>query len=910
LGGSESVAAFPELFSVLDKKHKFYIKLATTSRLHYDFAQGHYPSMLGSDFPGGTPKRDGAANEALDVQAEADRLILRDHTPPGVIVNSAMEVVQFRGRTTPYLEQSSGKPSLNVLKLARNGLAVELRTLISVAAKKGTPVRREGVLFEGNGHKRILNLTVSPLGEKGEHRGELSRKSVASTALRKEFFLILFVDVTPARHLDGAAQNKRKGGSSPHEKLEAKRLRRELAGTREALHGAIESAEALKEEFQSANEEILSGNEELQSTNEELETSKEELQSTNEELNTLNAELRSKNSELHDLTNDITNLLNSTRIPVVMLDRNLRIRRFTPAADKLLKVVPSDVGRSFADIRRNIEESGLGKHDLESRIAKVLESLQSWTGEVKDLEGHWHELGLMPYRTQDNKIEGVVLTLQDIDAIKLANEQMRESSEFFRGIIDTVREPLLVLNAELRIVAANHPFLSDFRVSSEETIGKFLYDFGNRQWNIPALRTLLEQVLPQNRTVKDFEVDWEFENIGRRTMLLNARKLPQPNDNAQPMVLLAIDDMTERRLAELDTARLAAIIESSDDAIIRKDLNGIIETWNPGAERIFGYAPQEIIGQSVTMLIPADRPDEEPGILERIRRGEHIEHFESVRRRKDGRLLDVSLTISPILDSQGRIVGASKIARDISERKLAEAALIKSEKLVAAGRLAATLAHEINNPLQAVTNLLTLLGQSPSLNTQEQDFARMAREELNRVSHLTRQSLAFYRESISPTAVNVEEMVESVVEVYAKRIASKNITVTKQYESNGAAITSYPGEIRQLFTTLLMNAMEAVPEGGRLALRVSRSTDWIKRPPTKGLRITLADSGCGIPAHYTERIFEPFFTTKGENGTGLGLWVARGIAHRLGGSIRMRSSVLPEKNGTCFSIFLPNGKPK
>ena len=291
-----------------------------------------------------------------------------------------------------------------------------------------------------------------------------------------------------------------------------------------------------------------------------------------------------------------------------------------------------------------------------------------------------------------------------------------------------------------------------------------------------------------------------------------------------------------------------------------------------------------------------------------ICRGEHIEHFESVRRRKDGKLRDVSLTISPILDSQERIVGASKIARDITERKLAEAALIKTEKLVSAGRLAATLAHEINNPLQAVTNLLTLLEQSSRLDTQEQEYAKMAREELNRVSHLTRQSLAFYRDSISPTAVNVEEMVESVVKVYAKRIGAKNITVTKQYIANGAGIISYPGEIRQLFTTLLINAMEAVPDGGRLALRVSKSNDWTNRPPAKGLRITLADSGCGIPTQDTDRIFEPFFTTKGENGTGLGLWVARGIAHRLGGSIRMRSSVHPEKNGTCFSVFLPNEK--
>lgn len=305
------------------------------------------------------------------------------------------------------------------------------------------------------------------------------------------------------------------------------------------------------------------------------------------------------------------------------------------------------------------------------------------------------------------------------------------------------------------------------------------------------------------------------------------------------------------------------------------------------------------------MLIPADRFPEEESILDHIRRGEHIEHYESVRRRKDGSLLNVSLTISPLVDASGQIVGASKIARDITERKQTEAALIKSEKLAAAGRLAAVLAHEINNPLQAVTNVMVLLEQSPNMNSRDQEFIRTAADELGRINRLTQQSLRFYRESISPTAVNVQEEIESVLDLYAKRIKAKNITVTKQYQANGASIHSYPGEIRQLFSTLLINAMDAVPTGGRFVLRVSQSADWNKAPTVDGLRVTLADSGCGISPHNAGRIFEPFFTTKGENGTGLGLWVARGIADRLGGSIRMRSRVHPDNGGTCFSVFLP-----
>lgn len=368
-------------------------------------------------------------------------------------------------------------------------------------------------------------------------------------------------------------------------------------------------------------------------------------------------------------------------------------------------------------------------------------------------------------------------------------------------------------------------------------------------------------------------------------------------------------DISERKLAEQAIARLAAIVECSDDAIIGKDLNGIIETWNAGAERLFGYTPQEVIGKSVTLLMPPERIDEEPAILERIRRGEHIQHYESVRRRKDGKLLDVSLTISPIVDAQGQIVGASKIARDITERKLAEAALVKSEKLAAAGRLAATLAHEINNPLQAVTNLMSLLGRSPRLDANEQGYAAMAEEELRRVVHLTQQSLSFYRESIYPVAVNLDTVLDGVLDLYAKRLQAKNIAITKRNRSDGIVINSYPGEIRQVLSTLLLNAMEAVPVGGAIAVGVHKSSHW-KNSAGDGIRLAIADSGVGIPPNNTGRIFEPFFTTKGEQGTGLGLWVANGIISRLGGSIQMRSSVRPDKSGTCFSIFLPKQLPE
>jgi len=569
LGSAESAAAFPALFSPVDKKHRIYARKAAPSRLHYDFFESRYPA--GAMRTSKEPEPRGWQEREDDIQAEADRVVLKKYGPVGVVVNSALEVVQFRGRTTPYLEPAPGRPSLNVLKLARNGLAVELRTLIGAARKKNASVRKDDVRFENNGDRRILNLSVTPLGE-SKSPGE------------ERYFLILVDDVT-ARGISGAGSGPRRGMKSSAEKKEVRQLKQELADAQIALRAAIESEDAAREQFQTANEEILSANEELQSTNEELETSKEELQSANEELNTLNDELRNKNTELHDLNSDLSNFLAGTRIPTVMLDRDLRMRRLTPDADKLLKATPSDIGRSISDIRLNIQAP-----DLEPAIRKVLDSLQPTERDVQDLEGRWHSLRIFPYRTLDGKIDGVVLILQDIDAIKSANEQLRKSTGFFRGVMNTIREPLVVLDSTLRIIEVNESFLRTFRTSPEQTVNKILFQIGNKQWNITRLRELLEQVLPRQQAVTNFEVEHEFENIGHRTMMLNAQILTLA-DNRKPMILLAIEDITERLGAQaLLDARRAQLISSARLAALGMMAGGVAHEINNPLMIIHGSA--------------------------------------------------------------------------------------------------------------------------------------------------------------------------------------------------------------------------------------------------------------------------------------------------------------------------------
>ena len=905
LGSSESVSAFPELFSTVDKKHKIYAKKAITSRLHYDFVQSYYPAQSALS-PGKALKSQSGDMDELDLQAEADRAALRELDPVGVVINREMEVVQFRGQTTPYLAPPPGKASLNVLKLARNGLAIELRALITAATKKGGTVRKDGIGFDQNGHKRILNLSIIPLGDK---------RSTEKEPRYGKFLLILFNDVTPqwTRIAETARERKREGGKQNDQ--EAARLKQELAGTHDALRAAIESEDSLKEEFQSANEEILSANEELQSTNEELETSKEELQSANEELGTLNAELHTKNNELHDLSDDISNLLNSTRIPIVMLNRRLHIRRITPTATKLFKVLAADIGRPFTDIKLNIEASDMTSHDLELEIAKVLDRLQPVEREVRDLEGRWHGLSILPYRTQENKIDGVVLALQDIHAVKSANEQLAKSAAFFRGIIDTVREPLLVLDHEQRVVAANESFQSTFRVSLEQTVNRLLYDLGNGQWQIPALRRLLERVLPQKETVTDFQVDHDFESIGHRTMLLNARKLEQP-DQSQPMILLAIEDVTERsQMVETLRAseeRFRSLFNLGPVAVYYCDTSGAIQNFNRRAVELWGRTPaagdtDEQFCGSYKLFRPdgSFMPHELCPMAEVLNGKMHeVRDQEVLIERPNGARVVVVVNIRRLENSEGELTGAINCFYDISDRKLTEGALIKSEKLAASGRLAATLAHEINNPLQAVANLVTIWAQSPGLDAQGRAYAAMAESELRRVSHLTQQSLSFYRESASPAPVNIEETLDSVLSIYEKRIDAKEIHVVRRYQSDGATIKTYPGEIRQVFSTLIVNAIEAVDVGGTIAVRARKASHW-QNSTIHGVRITIFDNGVGILGSNLPRIFEPFFTTKGENGTGLGLWVASGIIDRFGGSILTRSSVQTNRHGTCFSIFLP-----
>jgi PAS domain S-box-containing protein len=434
-----------------------------------------------------------------------------------------------------------------------------------------------------------------------------------------------------------------------------------------------EQHEAANEELQASNEEVQSANEELQSINEELETSKEELESANEELTTVNEEMANRHAELNRLHSDLVNIQTSAHQAIVLLGRDLTIRRFSVPAEKQLNLMASDVGRPFSHVRHNLAVS-----DLESLITEVIGSVRASEWEVQDKDGRWLSLRVRPYLTPDNRVDGAVLVLVDINDLKRSESAIAAAREYAENIIATMREPLVVLDSGLRVESVNRAFYRMFGATPSETIGRFIYELGNHQFDIPELRALLEEILPQSHTVDDYLVERDFEQLGRRSMLLNARRM-HSTAGSPGRIVVAIEDVTARKRAEESQARLAAIVASSDDAIISKDLTGVITSWNCGAERLFGYSAQEAVGQPITLLIPPDRFDEEERVIERIRRGEGVD-FETVRRRKDGTLVDVSVAVSPIRDREGMVVGASKIARDITERRTVAAAIRDSEE--------------------------------------------------------------------------------------------------------------------------------------------------------------------------------------------------------------------------------------
>jgi two-component system CheB/CheR fusion protein len=457
-----------------------------------------------------------------------------------------MEVLQLRGEIDLYLKLVPGKASLNLFKIVREGLLGELRATIYQAQRQKILVRKQGLRIESGDLLRIINLEVIPF----------------KPPIDEEFyFLILFEEAPPT--VNNFSTVNPESQEQPDLEREIVLLRLELANsnqeraaTQEYLQAVIQEQEHINQDLKVANEEILSSNEELQSTNEELETAKEEIQATNEELNTTNEELRSRNLELQQLNNDLTNLLASINIPILILTLDLRVRRFTPMAQRLFNLIPTDAGRPLSDIRANLNIS-----DLETLILEVLDTLSIKELEVQTLGGHWYNLRIRPYRTTENQIDGVVLVLIDIDVLKRSTPTLEQARNYAEAIVETVQVPLIVLDSDFRVNKANRSFYETFQVSPSETTQSLIFELGNGQWNLPGLQQLPEDILANDTTIQNLEIEHRFERIGQKTMLLNGWKIVQQGEAQR--ILLAIEDISDRKQFELERFKLLAQEQSA-----------------------------------------------------------------------------------------------------------------------------------------------------------------------------------------------------------------------------------------------------------------------------------------------------------------------------------------------------------
>ena len=516
LSPSESIGRFTDLFSPVSRKWKFY-----SAR---QFVPTARPSMVFA-LPAAGPALPGTVEQAVKPRetnfVELTRgILLQSYAPPSVIIDPEGNTLYVYGDTGSYLRPAPGQASLNIIEMAREGLQLELRKAIHAAAKKKAHVVVPGIPVRTDGGFHPVDLTVRPFTDPG-------------TA--KELLIVSFQESGPG------VETKAPEKKLPDKKGLAKRvdeLEQELLYTKENLQANFIAVQAANEELKSANEELQSTNEELQSTNEELETSKEELQSVNEEIVTVNAELQAKIEQLTDIQNDMKNLLDSTSIGTIFLDENLIVKRFTRDAARLFRFVGSDAGRPLADIKSTIVDE-----DIVADAQEVLDSMVPQEKEVRTTENKWYLARFTPYRTFENVIDGVVITFTDITTAKTLEGEVLLARELAENIINTVREPLVVLDPGYKIVSASQSFYSTFRTSPEETVGHILFEIGNRQWDIPELRELLETVLPERASFEDVAVDHEFPLVGRRKMLVNGRVV-QGRADGPGLILLGMTDIT------------------------------------------------------------------------------------------------------------------------------------------------------------------------------------------------------------------------------------------------------------------------------------------------------------------------------------------------------------------------------
>ena len=815
LGPAESPAAANDLFAKVDKQHNIYGRKSGSSRLALEFPLASPAASMARAY-----QRPAGAT-GTDLQRRLDRVIQSKYSPDGVLVDGDLQIVKFCGHTRPYLDPSPGQATLNLLRMVRESLVVPLRRLLQAVAQTQHSVRESGVILEHDGESQEIDIEVTPVA--GESPGEL-------------YWLVVFAPGEQRRTERPAAE--RREGDANWEESRIPLLERELGESREYLRNLTEDYEAHSEELRAANEEARSANEELQSTNEELGTTKEELQSANEELTTINEELQHRNEEIGATNSDLKNLLAAVSVAIIMVDSELRIRRFNPVAEKLLELGPLDVGRHISHLRGHLENTA-----LEEQCRQVIDSLHTAESEVQDANGYWYSVVARPYRTLDDRIAGAVITIQDINPFKTGIKAAEEARVYAEEMIETVREPLVVLDSDLRIQRATTAFYETFLVAREEIQGRFFYDLGNGQWNRPRLRELIGSALFRDQPFQDYELKHEFPHIGWRTMRLNARRIPRQEPGHT--LLLAIEDVTERR--EVAQIQFQRLFETAKDGIVVVEAETeMVLDANPYLLDLTGSGREDLIGKILSKTPPFRGLPEIESLIPSLRNQDQIRLDDISINEADGGRVSVEVIANRYRVGSQPVVQLN--LRDITLRKEQEETLRQSieEKAV----LVREIHHRVKNNLQVVVSLLSL--QS---NYTDDPRALAAFEDTEgRVRAIAAIHETLYARSDLAEiefAAYLSNLVQDLLKLHT-RVSDGIVLDLKTEEMALPMEQAIP--LGLVANELVINSLKhGIPEGrGRLTVALAYQQEGERPASGESLdqgwaRLTVSDSGPGLP---------------------------------------------------------------
>ncbi len=871
LGSAESVGSATGLFEPAEEKFRIYRRVG-----HGRSTRAGAPSLeRGRVAPAPAQPIGLAPGRAPSLADLVQRRMLEAYAPAAVVINRALLPLYYFGATGRYLEIVSGEPSQDVLSMAREGLRAKLRETIARAFRGKRRAAAHGVSFKREGRPASVTIEAQRVAEGHD-----------------DLVLVSFIDELPRPA--GAAH--RLAGKTAG-KSEVAQLRQQLGDTRKELNRTIADLRRANEALKANNEEAMSLNEEFLSTNEELESSKEELQSLNEELTTVNSQLRQSLDQQQQASTDLSNLLNSSSVATILLDAQLCIKVFNPRMRALFSLIDADIGRPLADLLPKFSDPQLLTDATAARSKGA-----PGEREIRAETGAWYLRSVLPYRTETGKIHGAVVTFADVSRLKQAELDAAAARAYAETIVDTIREPLIVLDPALRIVSANSAFEAAFDLTPDRLTGRALRDLAHPILAHARLGELLSRMQMQRQETGRVELELDEPAGGYRVWQAVAREFRSPLAE-RPMILLALDDITDER--RIVRRQLQLMIDALPGAFLAVDNERRIRFASSQIEAIFGYRAEELIGQPVDRLVPSETRERHVGL--------HVAFIKSPKRRpmgagldiygitKDGLKIPMDIGLSPLPTASGVLVIAA--IHDLRAQKQVEISLLAAKAEAdranqAKSRFLAAASHDLRQPLQTIGLLLGVLGKRAGdaeartiLKRLDDAVADMASllDTLLDINQIERGTIKPVIAEFSVGALLTRKAAE-----FAPLATAKGLSL--HMVPSSAVIRSDRQLLERAVGNLLSNAVKYT-DRGRILLGCRHRGDK--------LSIEVWDSGIGIPADEIQSVFDEFYridrNDSSKFGLGLGLYIVQRVARLLDHQVEVRST--PGK-GTMFALIV------